>query len=513
MGAVRTSRQAAPAPPETLRGEIESFLASCRRPALMEPGFAPLALAGGCYALTVRGAALTLEAWDGTRTFARRLLRIVERKGGRLHAAAERFGRGAALVTLFDLEDARAAPALRRNQQQTLAERLRAMLARQYPGWRVEELTSGADLVHSLSPAHPRALISRRGRSLAAICAAPGDAGRALTFGLIWLAYVRRRGAARRAHGLALFLPRGEEEDTRVRLRHLNPDKASFDLFVYDPDGGEQPVNLEDTGNLFAKLEPWRAADPPGATEAAQWARRLALEPGVEAVEMGGGVRSLRVAGLEFARLAGRELWAGLGRKRRARSLEEPLGLARRLAAVRLDPDAPRTHAWVRQAPEARLESLVRANLAALDPLLLPEPVYGQVCALAGRGRGVADLLALDLHGRLAVIELKADEDPHLPLQALDYWIRVRRHAAAGEFGPAGYFPGRAVRRDAPRLLLAAPALRFHPATETLLSFFPSEVEVERIGLGVEWQRSFRVVLRVAGAARPEWPQARNGDR
>ena len=36
------------------------------------------------------------------------------------------------------------------------------------------------------------------------------------------------------------------------------------------------------------------------------------------------------------------------------------------------------------------------------------------------------DLLTLDRNGRLTVIELKADEDLHLPLQALDYWIRVR---------------------------------------------------------------------------------------
>jgi hypothetical protein len=35
---------------------------------------------------------------------------------------------------------------------------------------------------------------------------------------------------------------------------------------------------------------------------------------------------------------------------------------------------------------------------------------------------------------RLAVGELKADEDIHLPLQALDYWPRVEWHHAAASF-------------------------------------------------------------------------------
>ena len=63
------------------------------------------------------------------------------------------------------------------------------------------------------------------------------------------------------------------------------------------------------------------------------------------------------------------------------------------------------------------------------------------------------DLLTLDRDSRLTVIELKADEDLHLPLQALDYWIRVRalnddRKPNAGGSRPLsaferqGYFTG-----------------------------------------------------------------------
>ncbi len=94
------------------------------------------------------------------------------------------------------------------------------------------------------------------------------------------------------------------------------------------------------------------------------------------------------------------------------------------------------------------------------------------------------------------MIELKADEDLHLPLQALDYWIRVRalnddRQPGVGNgggrplsaFERQGYFPGAEVSPLAPRLLLAAPALRIHPANEPVLRYFSPEVEWELIAL------------------------------
>lgn len=147
---------------------------------------------------------------------------------------------------------------------------------------------------------------------------------------------------------------------------------------------------------------------------------------------------------------------------------------------------------------------MARAEPQSIEGSLLPGPLYGQISTVLGSDRGVIDLLACDLHGRLAVLELKAGEDPCLPLQALDYWIRVRSHALAGEFSGHGYFPGVALLRRPPRLFLVAPALEFHPTTEAVLRFLSPEVEIERIGLGVEWQRKLRVVLRVRGSLRPD---------
>jgi hypothetical protein len=92
-----------------------------------------------------------------------------------------------------------------------------------------------------------------------------------------------------------------------------------------------------------------------------------------------------------------------------------------------------------------------------VNPTLLKEPVYGHVPAFAGGDRGVLDLLAADRSGRLTVLELKASADLHLPMQALDYWIRVKWHLDRGEFLARRHFPGVTLRPDPPRLLLLSP--------------------------------------------------------
>ena len=64
--------------------------------------------------------------------------------------------------------------------------------------------------------------------------------------------------------------------------------------------------------------------------------------------------------------------------------------------------------------------------------------MVSQVPALSSGERGMLDLLTLDRNGRLVVLELKAGEDLHLPVQALDYWIRVRALNDDRKPGPGG---------------------------------------------------------------------------
>ena len=74
------------------------------------------------------------------------------------------------------------------------------------------------------------------------------------------------------------------------------------------------------------------------------------------------------------------------------------------------------------------------------------------------------------------MIELKVDQDIHLPLQALDYWMRVKWHLDRGEIAGSGHFTGIPLAAEAPRLLLVAPALEFHPSNETVLGFFSADI-------------------------------------
>ena len=105
------------------------------------------------------------------------------------------------------------------------------------------------------------------------------------------------------------------------------------------------------------------------------------------------------------------------------------------------------------------------------------------------------------------MIELKANEDLHLPLQALDYWIRVRalnedRRSSStsavplSAFERQGYFSGAEVSPLAPRLILLAPALRIHPANEPVLRYFSPEIDWEFLALGEHWRRELKVVFR-----------------
>jgi hypothetical protein len=150
---------------------------------------------------------------------------------------------------------------------------------------------------------------------------------------------------------------------------------------------------------------------------------------------------------------------------------------------------------------ERSLEALVRSNPAVIDPSLSPSPVHGQVLTFAAGDRDLIDLLAVSASGRLAVLELKASEDIHLPLQALDYWMRIRWHAQRGEL--QHLFPAVPLAPALPRLLLVAPAMSFHSSNASILRHFSPEIEVERVGINSDWQHNLKVVLRLKGGDAP----------
>jgi hypothetical protein len=488
---------------EETRAAIESFLKNCRQPALLEPGEELFTITGENLALDVRGTRLTLQAWDRTRNLTRRVTAIDTNTRSRLGLAVERFGKREGQLFLVDLGRPSGAELGRRSGRLVFRERFRLFLHRQFTEWKLAELSAEPDLEHSLSPAFPRACLRHGQHSWAAIACPPdADPAAVVSFGLIWLAYLRIREKRATVEGLAIYVPAGRETAVALRLLCLDPNAARFELFSYTAEDFVTRMDPHDHGNLDTRLEVCRRPEP---NHLDVWNRVTSL-PDVEQAARQNGHVSLRVRGIEFGELRGGELLFGLGEKRTAREhhLPEIERLVEELARARSCDTKYRDHSLYRQFPEAWLESQVRANLETVDASLLPNPVYGQVPAFVGGERGVLDLLAVDRAGQLAVIELKASADLHLPLQALDYWVRVKWHLDRAEFAAHGYFPGVALRSEPPRLLLVSPCLDFHPTTETILSFFSPLIHVERIGLGVEWRRELNVMFRLTGAQQPQ---------
>jgi hypothetical protein len=499
---MRPIRRAPQQSAEQTRSEIEAFLKNARQPALLEPGEELLALTADNFALDLRGERLNLQAWDRTRNLSRRITAIKDSGTGRIELIVERFPKREGQLYLVDLSRRAGADLGRRSGKLVFRERFRLFLRRQFPEWDLAELSAEANLEFSLSPAFPRAFLRHGQHGWAAIACPPeGDASALLAFGLIWLSYLRARERRLTVEGLALYVPVGHERSTALRLLCLSAAAARFEVFTYTEEDFIAAVDPRDHGNLDTRLKP---CSRPAPNESAAW-RAIAGLPAVERVARHDGSTSLRVRGIEFAELSGSELFFGMTERRPAREhhISEIERLVEELDRARCPEAADRDHPLYRQFPEAWLESQARAEIETLDASLRRDPIYGQVPAFAGGERGVLDLLAVDHSGRLAVLELKASADLQLPLQALDYWIRVKWHLDRGEFSSHGYFPGVELRPDPPRLLLVSPSLEFHPTSETLLCYFAPEIAVERIGLAVEWRKGLKVMFRLTGAEPP----------
>ena len=225
--------------------------------------------------------------------------------------------------------------------------------------------------------------------------------------------------------------------------------------------------------------------------------------PDVERVDQSDGSISFRVRGLEFARWNAGKLTCGVGRRRRC-ALPDVIALGMELARIRSADAEDRHHPLYLQAPEGWLESKVREAPGEIDALLLDGPLYGQVPVMGGAERGIIDLLGVDHTGRLVVIELKTTADPRLPFQAIDYWLRVRKHLFAGDFERLGYFRGVVLRREPPRILLVAPALEFHSTSENIIEALHPDIAITRVGLATTWRRELQIMFRLQGAEHPQ---------
>jgi hypothetical protein len=473
---------------------ITDFLSSSRKPAVLEAGEKVAELLPGEYALEIRGDRLWIETWSTDPALSRRILNLEDSKPGVLECAVHRFGGKPGKLSFLDLDRPQVNHHLTSGLRQNFSEQFRHMLFRQYPNWQIRSLSTGPDLQRSFSARFPRAKLARGNQVVAAIaCPAAEAEPDLLTFALLWFDHLRVAAGDRARVSLAIFLPAGAGNLTAHRLRWLRSDALRTQLFLFNEHGSAGEVDPQDLGNLQTRVSPHYLAPETDETLSSLLSGLAALPDVSHHRELGGSV-SLRFRGLEFARIEGRRFLLGI--EDRQEITADPV----EKAAAYLTHLREASHE-LSPMPERWLESAVRANLALIDPTLTPEPVHSQVLSFAAGDRDLIDLLAVAPDGRLTVLELKATEDLHLPLQALDYWMRIRWHRERSEL--QHLFPGTVLSLLPPKLLLVAPAFSFHSSNSIVLRYFSPDVEVERIGVNSDWQGSFKVVLRLRGADAP----------
>ena len=410
------------------------------------------------------------------------------------------------------------------------SERLAGILRRDLPAVRIQSRSVAPAHRHHVPGRYTRMKLSRRGETILAIGVSEAEDQSTIdgivAAGLVWLqSFNDTRDRAARARQLWFFVPRTRARTVteRLALLRIGQGEAEASCFEVDEARGEmamvRPVSQLEllTSYPHELLWPDLAGLVGGLDEiGGEWHRRI-LEIAPEVIEPryrpGRQVIAYSVHGLEFARLPIND-WRSAefgvngdpeqsrrrGQALTERSLPALHQLVRRLIAIRSAESADHRHPFYRLRSEGWLESLLRRDIQALDPRLDPQYVYSQVPSWHADERSVIDLLAIKDdriddpdRGRLVVIEIKAAEDPQLPLQGLDYWLRVEQARVRGEFGRRGLFAGARIADRPPLLYLVAPRLRFHRSFTAISRSLHPQVEAWRVGLNSNWRESVRV--------------------
>ena len=453
----------------------------------------------------VRGSAEKplLHLWSEQFNLTRRVLAITERSEQRLALAVERFGRAKPdRLEFIRREFERSARELSREE---FRDRLSHILAEQFPDETLESLAFSPDLEHSLSGNYARGILRRGSAHGAVLAVREGESSEtvsnSLAFALLWLRRARESGGHGSIKSVRIILPQKASGAVVHRLAALDP-QLNVELYEHDPALNiVEKVDPRSAANLDTWLVPHRESEsllararPAVDAILAMTSQTVTLHPSAQSHEVW-----LRFRGLPFARWDDGRIYFGINDARRELTPASRPALKRLLHDLgthRTSRASDTRHALYRAQPERWLESMVREDVARIDAMLDQRFVYAQVFANAGGERGILDLLTVTRSGRLAIIELKASEHIHLPLQAADYWLRVRRQLQSGEIARYGYFPGIALQQASPLVYLVAPAIRFHPTTDHLLNCLSPEIEIVRVGLAEGWRRGLRVVMR-----------------
>ncbi|WP_419806059.1 hypothetical protein [Terriglobus sp.] len=518
--------------PEEIASLLQEFLTTHPKAVVLEDGRIAFDLQTAQYTVQQQPGRCTLQLWSDTRNLSRRVLAVAQRRDT-LKLSTLRLGQSKPQTLEIVAQPERRAPSAREGTRQRFLPVLQRMLQREFPDWTIDPLQSAMDLERSFGPAYARGTLHKGQKAWAAVGVNAEESQSTvdgiLTIGILWLQVCRERAAGKRLfQGLVLFVPGGTATVTLSRIGWLRSDAAQWRLFEFSPRTEDlEERDAADVGNLSTHLV--HLPDEGAARErfASPLAVVMELLPPAAQAEVEQRLRSsselaLLLYGLEFARIRIRaaartftsdaeiSIGAGANETVLTPATEPQLRAFLQELFERRHPTGSPRDPLFRAAPEAWLESVLRQNIGPLAAgqgsfaQFDPEHVYPQVPAFQAGDRGMLDLLSVTRDGRLAVLELKANEDLHFALQGLDYWIRVRWHhvqaidpqTGLGMLQRHGYFRGVRLAPEPPRLFLVAPSLRIHPATEQVLRFFKREVEWTLLGLHEQWRRTLKVITR-----------------
>jgi hypothetical protein len=496
--------------PEEIAALVSGYIGDNPSAVVVEDGKMLFDFAAAHYSAAPERDRCLLQIWSEESNIVRRAT-SAEIKNGILKLSVLRFGQTKPSRMEICAKAERQSPSALKAMRAAYRRSLERALAQVFPGWTLDRITTSADLEHSFGAVCTRALLRRGQERIAVVGCGQGEAqatiDNSVAVAVLWLDYCRQHLAANSHIGsLALFVPEGRARTAQLRLSHLNRQAAQWHLFSLDEHTGEsEELDLATELNLATRLVQCFDREQALARLSNSVQHMHSLCPQAETVAQSASSVSFRFHGLEFAsatlepdshfRIGERIVFGAPPAEYELNPDTEPLlrKLIERLMLKRVGRD--HTHPFYRLQPERWLQSVVERDISLLDSRLDPTLFYAQVPAFAASDRAVIDLLGVTRDGRLAVIELKAAEDFHLPVQGLDYWARVRQHNRAGDFQRYGYFPGRILSERDPILILAAPALHVHPSAATMLRYFSSELEWKLVGLDERWRDGIRVIF------------------
>jgi hypothetical protein len=499
--------------PELLTRTVQDFLSEASGAVVLENGAVAFDLAQSKYSISGEYNRCLLHLWSHERNAVRRVLEA-EVKNGTLRLAVQKLGQSKPSRLEICRERDRRTPTARRVARVAYEQKLRRTLERHFPDFRVTKITGSVDLEKSFGPVYARGII-RHGRSAFAVLGVNAQETQAsidaaLTFGILWLDVCRQSQPGNvLIEGLKLFVPPAGSSVIRERMANLNRDAAKWFLYeLNERDDSVTEIDCRDRGNIETRLV--HATNEPAVRErfAQSIARVREILPSCEIAVTSPAEISFRWRGLEFAHArigcipgtfqTTEEIVFGIGAEEHALETRNDAAFAQLANTLRDTRHVygPRHNPLRRLYPERWLESQVINDVSVIDDRLDSSHHYSQVPAFSAADRAMVDVLTVTHAGRLAIIELKADEDIHLPLQGLDYWSRVEWHHARKEFPRFGYFEDLQLSAEKPLLFLIAPALHVHPATDTLLRYLSPEIEWEFIGIDERWREGVKVVFR-----------------